>query len=140
MALVYNESTGEFEERRVNPDMEFIKNQFKRIEKNKFFWYITITNTLIGNASLAKSVKPLWLDNPQKYIFKTQNLKQPHRYSIDGGITFTDFPYDTATDSLENAVEYTYRLFSAMGLMTLFREKGKIAIDYMVDNECLKYH
>ena len=82
----------------------------------------------------------MWLDNPQKYIFKTQNLKQPHRYSIDGGITFTDFPYDTATDSLENAVEYTYRLFSAMGLMTLFREKGKIAIDYMVDNECLKYH
>ena len=31
MALVYNESTGEFEERRVNPDVEFIKNQFKNV-------------------------------------------------------------------------------------------------------------
>ena len=33
MALVYNEITGEFEEKRVNPDIEFIKSQFQRIEK-----------------------------------------------------------------------------------------------------------
>ena len=140
MALVYNETTGDFEEKRVNPDIEFIKTQFKRIEKDKFYGYIAITNTLIGTASMAKTVRALWISNPQSYIFKTKNIKQPHRYSVDGGLTYIDLPYNTSTDSLENAVNYTYTLFTRMGLMSQFREKGQIAIDYMVNNGCLKYH
>ena len=141
MALVYNEITGEFEEKQVNPDIEFIKSQFKRIEKNEFFRYIAITNNLIGTASMAKCVKPLWISNPQSFLFKNPDVKHLyHRFSTDGGLSFSDFPYDLSTDNFDNAVNYTYKLFTKMGLMSQFREKGKQAVDYMVNNDCLKYH
>lgn len=140
MPLVYNDVTGNFEERMVDPDVEFLKTQFQRIDKNPFYKYIAITNNLIGTATCAKTIKPIWLSSPMNYIFKPANYKEPHRYSTNGGITFVALPYDSSRDNLDYAANYTCKLFRSMGVMEDFRDNGVKAIDYIIKHELLKYH
>lgn len=116
-----------------NATIEFIKSQFQRVNKHPFFSYIAITNTLIGKAAHAEKVKEQWLDNPSAYqveIVTTATQIGAH-YSTDGGNSHTVFYVKADASSLDDVVEFTYRLFKSMGVLSLFAEKGSKAIDYM---------
>lgn len=116
-----------------NATIEFIKSQFQRVNKHPFFSYIAITNTLIGEAAHAEEVKKQWLTNPSVYQVRIYCPKThiEAQYSIDGGKNYTSFNVKSDSSSLDDVVEFTYRLFKSMGVLSLFSEKGSKAIDYM---------
>lgn len=125
-----------------NEDIEFIKEQFKRVNKHSFFSYIAITNTLIGKARHAEDVKKIWLDIPGKYHIETDcsATQIETQYSTDGKNTYTEYRIDGNSFSLDDVAEYTYNLFKAMGVLSQFRSKGSKAIDFINRLECLKHH
>lgn len=123
------------EQDKIDGYKAFIKSEFLKVNKSPFYSYLAITNTLIGNAVHADSIKPEWLEDHRKYIFKTAN--DNYEYSIDYGQTYHSLPFSGNVRDLDQIVDYTYRLFVEMGVMEIFMQKGEQAIQKMIQNECL---
>ncbi len=87
-------------------------------------------NYLIGEVDDARSVKPIWIDQPHKYLYRLANNSGilSCSYSIDGGANYISFPFRGNTRVLPEVAKYTYELFLKMELMNQFREKGEAAI------------
>ena len=123
---------------------EFIKEQFGRQNKNSFYTYYAITNTLIGEAANSSSVKAIWLDNPTNYDLKSIEKKEKGiiscDFTTDGWITSTRFERSGDTFNLDEVVEFTCDLFKEMGVLKMFYNKGSKAINYMNEHKILAYH
>ena len=114
-------------------DMELIKKCLLQIRKHSFFSYIAIPNTWIGEAGNAEKTKALWLDNPEKYKFKTKDEAGliSGEYSINGGLTFEDISIEGDRFDVDDTTRFTYLLFKNMGLLSQFKKKGRKAVEYM---------
>lgn len=123
-------------------DMEFIKKSLLQIRKHSFFSYIAIPNTWIGEAGNAEETKAIWLDNPEKYKFKTKDEAGfiSGEYSIDGGLTFEDISIEGDGFDVDDTTRFTYLLFKNMGLLSQFKKKGRKAVEYMNEQGILAYH
>ena len=121
----------------------FIKQQFERQDKNPYFSYFAITNTLIGEAANSESVKRIWLCNSTKYTFHRLDNKSKGKiccnYSIDGGKSFVYFERDGEYDNLDDVVNFSYDLFIEMGVLDSFMKNGERAISYMNDHHYLNH-
>ena len=123
-------------------DMEFIKKCQHQIRKDSFFSYIAIPNTWVGEAANAEETKALWLDNPEKYKFKTKDEAGliSGEYSIDGGLSFEDISIEGDRFDVDDTTRFTYLLFKNMGLLSQFKKKGRKAVEYMNEQGILAYH
>lgn len=123
-------------------DTEFIKKCLIQIRKHSFFSYIAIPNTWIGNAGNAEETKALWLDNPDKYFFKTKKEVGyiSGEYSIDGGLSYEDITIEGDCFDIDDTAKFTYILFKNMGILSQFKKKGKRAVEYMNEQGFLAYH
>lgn len=120
----------------------FVKELFLKQEKNSFFSYLAITNTLIGEASEAEQIKKVWLNTPEKFHIKSVERLNGHiscEYSVDYEMSFSKFEIEYQ-DDLEGNVCFAYYLFVKMEVWQQFLEKGKDAIEAMNRMQCLKYH
>lgn len=122
---------------------EFIKQQFERIEKNPYYSYYAITNTLIGEAANSESVKRVWLSDSAKFTLHSLDNSPKGKiccnYSIDGGKTFVYFERDGKYDNLDDVVTFSYDLFIEMGVLDSFMKNGERAISYMNEHHYLKH-
>lgn len=114
-------------------EIAFIKGLLSQIVKHSYFKYIALTNVLIGTAVGANHTKKKWLDNPDKYGFKTKSSYGEicGEYTVDGQQTWHDLIQKGNSNDLDDVSHYTYALFKAMGLLGQFRERGSYAVDYM---------
>lgn len=119
-------------------DVEFVKMLFEKVDKHPYYSYVAIVNTLIGEAYGAQYVKPIWLDNPSKYQFMCSDNN--YCYSTNGGTTFNSINGPRNHPDIDTISIFTVFLFTQMGVMNYFREKGESAIQYMNDNKYLAYH
>ena len=123
-------------------DIEFIKECLLKIRKHTFFSYIAIPNTWIGEAGHSKETKEQWLDTPTKYDFKTKDDAGliSGKFSIDGGMSYEDISIEGDGFDVDETAKFTYLLFKNMGVLSLFKENGHKAIQYMNDHNILAYH
>ena len=134
----YSEEEGKEIFKKNYEDLEYIRQQYERVQIDDYYSYMAITNTLVGNASGSKGIKQIWLTNPDEYIFETDgNYKLAGQYSTDGGNTYNSFSIDGDYNSFEDNVLFAYRLFEKMDIMKMFRQKGKSAIDEINNKEML---
>lgn len=124
-------------------DLRLIKEQLLRVNKNPFYTFLAITNTLVGEARNAKETKVVWLDSPSRYDFKIKDNNEIEifgEYSIDGGTTYHTIAVERTGTEIDDTVKFTYELFRNMGILQAFRDKGSDAIDFMNETNCLAYH
>lgn len=114
-------------------EISFIKTLLSQIEKHPFYSYVALPNTLIGNAGGAKRTKVRWLDDPEKYGFKTKSIngRIAGEYTVDYQRTWHDLIQLGNKNDLDDVAHYTYSLFKTMGLLEQFRKKGTYAVNYM---------
>lgn len=124
-------------EQQRREDKAFIKFQFSRVTKHPFYSYVAITNTLIGNATQADIVIKKWLDPDCHCRFYCTNGS--YVYTLDGE-TYYDLPFVGNSQNIDDVVDYTYKLFKEMGVLSNFKNCGAEAIDYMNDHRILAYH
>lgn len=125
-----------------NTDTEFIKNSILRIKKHPFFSYMAIPNTWIGKAYGAESTKRKWLDNPELYLFKTNDKEGriSGEYSVDGGKSYEDISIEGNSFNIDDVALFTYQLLEGMGVFLQFKQKGDKAIVYMNSKGFLAHH
>ena len=124
-------------------DLLLVKEQYKRVIKHPFFSYMAITNSLIGEATGAPHIMPIWLKSHTQYIFKTKKSgsdKIGGSYSVDGGATYTDLIIVGDPNSFDDQVKYATNLFYRMGIIDQFRKNGKNAIDELNKQGYIRYH
>ena len=124
-------------------DLRLIKEQLLRVNKNPFYTFLAITNTLIGEARNAEETKAVWLDFPSRYDFKIKDNNEIEifgEYSIDGGTIYHTIAIGRTGTEIDDTVKFTYELFHNMGILQAFRDKGSAAIDFMNEINCLAYH
>lgn len=107
-----------------------------RIGINPYFTYLAITNTLIGGASGASSVKQIWLSQPEQYQLNTTSENEI-TYSCNFGKDFDKIDFSGSFRNLDDVSYFTYELFTKMGVMDDFLAKGTNAVDFMVDHNFL---
>ena len=114
-------------------EITFIKTLLSQIEKHPFYSYVALPNTLIGNAGGAKDTKMRWLDDPDKYGFKTKSIngRIAGEYTVDYQRTWHDLIQVGNKNNLDDVALYTYSLFKTMGLLEQFRKKGTYAVNFM---------
>jgi len=122
-------------------ELDYIKNLFKLVNKNPYFSWFAITNTIIGSAHGSENVKECWLINSEEYNVKPQDK--------DGFISVTynvpDCPHDSEftligdKNNLDDVVRFTYELLSLMGIYDQFKENGQIAIEYINNHGYLRH-
>lgn len=114
--------------------LAYIKKLIESTLKHRFFAYIAITNTLIGEANGAKETKKIWLKQPDKYYLKlsskTDNVISGS-YSVDYGRTYIPFKRSGNRFDIDDVTKFTLDLFVKMGVIDEFKENGKNAIDYI---------
>ena len=116
----------------------FIKNEFLRVDKHPFYSYTAITNTLIGNAQGASTVKPLWLGSSSKYKFVIKD--NIYTYSVDGGVSFQNIDFIGDRFDIDTVVDFTFQLFTRMGVLDMFMNNGKHAISFINAAGFLRKH
>ncbi len=114
-------------------DIEFIKNCLLQVKKHPFFSYLAIPNTWIGEAEGAKDTKMKWLNQPNKYDFKTKDEKGyiSGEYSTDRGNNYEDIAIEGSSFNVDDTARFTYQLFKEMGVLSQFKQNGQKAIEYM---------
>jgi hypothetical protein len=131
-------------EAREKADKKFIKEQFLRVNKNPFFSYYAITNTLIGEAGNSDKIKKVWLSDDKKFsVVKRDKDVANHitcKFSTDYEANYADFSRPGEYSNIDDVVNFTYDLFLAMGLLQQFKQYGAKAIDKMNALYCLAYH
>lgn len=125
--------------------VEFIKKQILAVNKDPFFSYYAITNTLIGEAANSSDVKPIWLSCPSKYLVESTDKDHKRdgyisiRYSVDGGLSWEQIATRANYKDIDDVALFTYGLFSSMGLIDSFIEKGPQAILHINNKEFLAH-
>ena len=125
-------------------DISYIKELFEKVNKNAFFSYTAIINTLLGEAIGADKTKQIWLYEPKKYSLKFSSTMKSSvivvDFSTDGGISYTEKEYEGDSLSLDAVCEMCYDLLSIMGILSDFKLNGAKAIDFINESEFLAYH
>lgn len=125
--------------------VEFIKKQILAVNKHPYFSYYAITNTLIGEAANSSDVKPIWLSCPSKYLVESTDKDHKRdgyisiRYSVDGGLSWEQIATRANYEDIDDVALFTYGLFSSMGLIDSFIEKGPQAILHINNKEFLAH-
>lgn len=125
--------------------VEFIKKQILAVNKHPFYSYYAITNTLIGEAANSSDVKPIWLSRPNKYLVESTDKDHKKdgyisiRYSVDGGLSWEQVATRANYEDIDDVALFTYALFSSMGLIDSFIEKGPQAILHINNKEYLAH-
>lgn len=121
--------------------IDYIKSQLLVVNKHPFFSYFAITNTLIGTAAHANSVKPLWLSNHDSIKVETidKNDYIAIKYSLNGGSHWIKFERKGDVFNIDDVSIFTYELFKEMNVLPNFLSKGEIAIDYINTKNFLAY-
>lgn len=125
--------------------VEFIKKQILAVNKHPFFSYYAITNTLIGEAANSSDVKPIWLSYPNNYLVESTDKDHKRdgyisiRYSVDGGLSWKPIATRANYEDIDDVALFTYGLFSSMGLIDSFIEKGPQAILHINNKEFLAH-
>ena len=123
----------------------FIKQQLLAVNRNSFFSYYAIPNTLIGEAANSSMVKPVWLSSPANILVEStdkNNKKTGYisvRYSIDGGLSWTSFEKAADYKNIDDVTLFTYELFKAMGVLNDFITKGSKAISFINAHQYLAH-
>lgn len=125
--------------------VEFIKKQILAVNKHPFFSYYAITNTLIGEAAHSSDVKPIWLSRPNKYLVESTDKDHKKdgyisiRYSVDGGLSWEQIVTRANYEDIDDVALFTFGLFSSMGLIDCFIEKGPQAILHINNKKYLAH-
>ena len=114
-------------------EIAYIKNLLSQIVKHPFYTYLALPNALVGEAVGAEETKKRWIDNPERYGFKTKDYKGKigGEFTCDGERTWHDLVLEGDTFNIDDVAHYTFLLFKAMGLLGQFRKKGANAVAYM---------
>ena len=90
----------------------------------------------------AESTKRKWLDNPELYLFKTNDKEGriSGEYSVDGGKSYEDISIEGNSFNIDDVALFTYQLLEGMGVFLQFKQKGDKAIVYMNSKGFLAHH
>lgn len=118
-----------------------IRTQFMRVEKDSYYTYFAIINTMICEDSnnCSSAVRSSWIP-PEinnhlsvKMVITGRNIECT--YSQDG--VSSSFIQECNTRNIEDVVELTYELFSKLGLVGYFVSNGAEAINKMNEMKAL---
>ena len=121
----------EFED--IEDMKQFIKVSILQVAKASRYSYLAIPNGIIGSAVGALFTKRCWLENPNKYVFRTKKILGyiAGEYSIDGGHNFKDIYIKGDPNNIDDITDFTYLLFKEMEVLKIFKRNGHLAISHM---------
>jgi TPR repeat protein len=119
-----------------------IRQQFLRVEKDPYYSYFDIFNTLIcksNNSSSNNIIRSIWIpseiDNQMSVKIAIKGKIVECTYSQNG--VASSFTHSCNSRNIEDVVELTYELFNRLGLVGYFISNGAEAINKMNEMKVL---